>query len=430
MSSAYEIEHISGMEILDSRGNPTLQAQVQLKGGAQGIAMVPSGASVGSFEAVELRDNEKRYGGKGVLRAVEHVNQELNQLLQGQSANEQRDLDRQMCQLDGSADKSRLGANAILGVSIALARAVAAQKKQPLYAYIAELHGSTELSMPVPMLNVLNGGAHASNNIDLQEFMVQPVGASNFCEALQWGTEIYHALRTWLKKRGHTVAVGDEGGFAPNLSSNEQALEALVDSTHMAGFKMPAQIRLCMDCAATEFYKKGQYCLDGEKQQYTAEQFADYLMGLRARFPISSIEDGMAEEDWQGWSAHSMKTGKDTQLVGDDLFVTSMSRLERGIEEHIANAILIKLNQIGTLSETLDVIARAQKAGYGVVISHRSGETEDTTIADLAVGTAAGQIKTGAPCRSDRVAKYNRLLTIEAGAGDAIPYNGRIDQLN
>ena len=414
MSAMYTIQHIRGLEILDSRGNPTLQACVVLEGGAIGCANVPSGASVGSFEAVELRDHEKqRYGGKGVLKAVAHVENALRDLLHGKDAREQRSLDKAMCSLDGTENKSHLGANAILGVSLAIARAVAQQKKQPLYAYIAELCGTDSLSMPVPMMNILNGGAHASNNIDIQEFMIQPVGANTFGEALQWGTEIYHALRAWLKQHGHTVAVGDEGGFAPDLGSNHKALEALVAAVESAGFTMPGQICLSLDCASTEFYKGGYYCLEGEGQRYTSVQFADYLKELCAQFPITSIEDGMAEEDWDGWALLSERLCDRTQLVGDDLFVTSMSRLERGINTNIANAILVKLNQIGTLSETLDVIKHAQKAGYGVVISHRSGETEDSTIADLAVGTVASQIKTGAPCRSERVAKYNRLLRIE-----------------
>lgn len=424
MSNPYAIKTVSALEILDSRGNPTVKVSVHLAGGAVGHAGVPAGASVGSHEAVDLRDNDKRYGGKGVLRAVGHVNNELHNLLSGWDATEQSVLDAEICRADGTDTKSRLGANAVLGVSLAVAHAVANQKQTPLYNHLADLYGTESMSMPVPMMNILNGGAHASNNIDIQEVMIQPTGAPNFCEALRWGAEIYHALRSWLKQHSCTVAVGDEGGFAPDLSSNEASLEAVVAAIEQAGFVPGEQVFLTLDCAATEFFSDNHYHLAGEGVQYDAEAFATYLAKLCSNFPVSSVEDGMAENDWVGWKLLGERLPDTTQLVGDDLFATRLSRLERGINEGIANAILIKPNQIGTLSETLEVMKRARQAGYSTVVSHRSGETEDTTIADLAVGTGASQIKTGAPCRSDRVAKYNRLLTIEAHAKELIPYNG------
>jgi enolase len=423
------IVDIRAREVLDSRGNPTVQADVILDDGSKGTACSPSGASTGSREALELRDKDpKRYGGKGVLKAVGAVNGEIRDALLGRDAAAQTELDQVMIELDGTENKARLGANAILAASLAAARAAAVAKGKPLYAHIAELNGSAgSFSMPVPMMNIINGGEHADNNVDIQEFMVQPVGAPNFREALRYGAEVFHALKSVLHKQGLNTAVGDEGGFAPNLSSNAAALDAIMEAIAKAGFTAGKDICLALDCAASEFYKDGVYDLAGEGKKYNSEQFADYLAGLCAQYPILSIEDGMHESDWAGWAVLTQKLGAKAQLVGDDLFVTNTKILERGIKESIANSILIKFNQIGSLTETLAAIAMARKAGYTAVISHRSGETEDTTIADLAVATAAGQIKTGSLCRTDRVAKYNRLLVIEEELQGAAPYRGRAE---
>ena len=417
---------IIGREVLDSRGNPTVQADVILEGGFKGTACSPSGASTGSREALELRDKDpKRYGGKGVLKAVGAVNGEIKQALLGSDATAQAALDEVMIELDGTDNKAKLGANAILAVSLAAARAAAQAKGQALYAHIAELNGSLgHYTMPVPMMNIINGGEHADNNVDIQEFMIQPIGAPSFREALRYGAEVFHALKSVLGKQGLNTAVGDEGGFAPNLASNAAALDAIMDAITLAGFAPGKDICLALDCAASEFYADGVYDLAGEGKQYSSEAFADYLANLCAQYPILSIEDGMHESDWAGWAVLTEKLGSKVQLVGDDLFVTNTRILARGIEEHIANSILIKFNQIGSLTETLAAIAMARKAGYSAVISHRSGETEDTTIADLAVATAAGQIKTGSLCRTDRVAKYNRLLVIEEELRGTAPYRG------
>ena len=415
-----KIVEISALEVLDSRGNPTVQATVRLESGAVGVACAPSGASTGSREALELRDGDKaRYLGKGVLKAVEAVNGKIRDALLGMDARDQRGLDNAMLELDGTDNKATLGANAILAVSLAAAKAAANAKGVPLYAHIAELYGQPgQYSMPVPMMNILNGGEHADNNVDIQEFMVQPVGAANFREGLRMGAEIFHALKKVLSAKGLSTSVGDEGGFAPNLASNADALAVIKQAVADAGYTLGSDVTLALDCASSEFYKDGQYDLSGEGKRYDAEGFADYLAGLCADYPIVSIEDGMDESDWAGWKALTDKLGDKVQLVGDDLFVTNTKILKRGIDEQIGNSILIKFNQIGSLSETLDAIKMAQDAGFTAVISHRSGETEDTTIADLAVGTCAGQIKTGSLCRSDRVAKYNRLLVIEAELGD------------
>jgi enolase len=423
------IVDIRAREVLDSRGNPTVQADVILDDGSKGTACSPSGASTGSREALELRDKDpKRYGGKGVLKAVGAVNGEIRDALLGRDAAAQAELDQIMIDLDGTENKARLGANAILAASLAAARAAAVAKGTPLYAHIAELNGSAgKFSMPVPMMNIINGGEHADNNVDIQEFMIQPVGAPNFREALRYGAEVFHALKSVLHKQGLNTAVGDEGGFAPNLSSNAAALDAIMEAIGKAGFTAGKDICLALDCAASEFYADGLYDLAGEGKKFSSEQFADYLAGLVAQYPILSIEDGMHESDWAGWAALTRKLGDKAQLVGDDLFVTNTKILERGIKENIANSILIKFNQIGSLTETLAAIAMARKAGYTAVISHRSGETEDTTIADLAVATAAGQIKTGSLCRTDRVAKYNRLLVIEEELQGAAPYRGRAE---
>ena len=420
------IADIRAYEILDSRGNPTVQADVILDNGIVGTACAPSGASTGSREALELRDGDKqRYLGKGVLKAVENINTSIKQLLVGSDANDQRTLDQQMIDADGTENKSVFGANAILAVSLAAAKAAAEDKNIPLYAHIAEINGTSEYSMPVPMMNILNGGEHADNNVDIQEFMVQPVSATSFSQALQMGAEIFHALKKVLGSKGLNTAVGDEGGFAPNLSSNAEALAVIKEATEAAGYKLGEDVTLALDCAASEFYREGQYDLSGEGKVYSSEGFSDFLAELCEQYPIISIEDGLDESDWDGWKYQTEKLGEKIQLVGDDLFVTNTSILRRGIEMGVANSILIKFNQIGTLSETLDAINMAKEAGYTVVISHRSGETEDTTIADLAVATAAGQIKTGSLCRSDRVAKYNRLLRIEAELGNsAAPYKG------
>ncbi len=410
-----EITDIRAREILDSRGNPTLEAEVELSTGDVGSACVPSGASTGSREALELRDKDpKRYMGKGVLQAVENVNTRIREPLLGKSVFDQADIDNAMLNIDGTPNKGSLGANAILGVSLATAAAAAKAKKVELYEYLAEVDGSPgRYSMPVPMMNILNGGEHADNNVDIQEFMIQPVGAPTFSEALRAGAEIFHTLKSVLSKQGLSTAVGDEGGFAPNLESNEAALTAIMEAIDLAGYKAGEDIYLALDCAASEFYKDGRYVLAGENRSFDSAGFSDYLADLVAKFPILSIEDGLDESDWDGWKYLTEKLGDKCQLVGDDLFVTNPKILKQGIDKGVANSILIKVNQIGTLTETLEAMSLARTAGYTTVMSHRSGETEDTTIADLAVATAAGQIKTGSLCRSDRVAKYNRLLRIE-----------------
>jgi enolase len=420
-----EIVDIKAFEILDSRGNPTVEADVVLASGAVGSACAPSGASTGSREALELRDGDKsRYLGKGVLKAVANINTTIRDLLLGMDAEDQRAIDNAMIEADGTETKSVLGANAILAVSLATAKAVAIEKGVPLYQRIAQINGTEgQYTMPVPMMNIINGGEHADNNVDIQEFMIQPVGAATFAEALRQGAEIFHALKKVLVARGLNTAVGDEGGFAPNLPSNEAALEAIAEAVANAGYELGKDITFALDCASSEFYKDGKYSLSGEGKEFDAEGFAAYLDELSQKYPIISIEDGMDESDWDGWAALTRRIGDRVQLVGDDLFVTNTKILKRGIDNNIANSILIKFNQIGTLSETLDAIKMAKEANYSVVISHRSGETEDTTIADLAVATSAGQIKTGSLCRSDRVAKYNRLLRIEAEIGAA--YRGR-----
>ncbi len=422
------IADIRAFEILDSRGNPTVQADVILENGIVGTATAPSGASTGSREALELRDGDnERYLGKGVLTAVNNVNTVIKTLLLGVDAADQFGLDQIMITADGTHNKGVLGANAILAVSLAAAKAAAMYQDIPLYAHIANINGTPNTySMPVPMMNIINGGEHADNNVDIQEFMIQPVSAKTFSEALQVGAEIFHSLKRVLNNKGLSTAVGDEGGFAPNLSSNADALTVIEEATEAAGYKMGKDVTLALDCAASEFYKNGKYDLSGEGNIYSSEAFTDFLGKLCDQFPILSIEDGLDESDWDGWVYQTKTLGERVQLVGDDLFVTNTEILSHGIEMGVANSILIKFNQIGTLSETLDAIALAKSAGYSVVISHRSGETEDTTIADLAVATAAGQIKTGSLCRSDRVAKYNRLLRIEAELGQKLaPYRGR-----
>ena len=424
------IKDIKAREVLDSRGNPTVQADVILESGHIGTACAPSGASTGSREALELRDKDpSRYGGKGVLEAVKAANEDIKNILVGCDAAAQSSLDQAMIELDGTDNKAKLGANSILAVSLAAARAAAAAKGQSLYAHIAELNGGLSdgdqaYTMPVPMMNIINGGEHADNNVDIQEFMIQPVGAPNFAEALRYGAEIFHALRSVLNAQGLNTAVGDEGGFAPNLPSNAAALEAILTAIENAGFKAGEDICLALDCAASEFYKNNQYELKGEGKSYNSEEFVDYLADLCQQYPILSVEDGLDESDWDGWSILTRKLGDKVQLVGDDLFVTNTRILEKGISTNVANSILIKFNQIGTLTETLAAINMAKQAGYTAVISHRSGETEDTTIADLAVATSAGQIKTGSLCRSDRVAKYNRLLVIEEELAGTAIYRG------
>ncbi|TVP61527.1 MAG: phosphopyruvate hydratase [Halomonadaceae bacterium] len=420
------IADITAREILDSRGNPTIEADVTLESGIMGRACAPSGASTGSREALELRDQDPgRYLGKGVTKAVAAVTGPIRDALLGQSAADQQVIDRLMIDLDGTDSKANLGANAILAVSLAVAKAAAIELGRPLYAHIAELNGTPgQYSMPVPMMNILNGGEHADNNVDIQEFMIQPVAAKSFREALQIGAEIFHHLKKVLKAQGLSTSVGDEGGFAPDLPSNEAALAVIEQAVTAAGYQLGKDITLALDCAASEFYKDGVYDLKGEGKQYNGAEFTDYLAGLCDRFPIVSIEDGMDESDWDSWATLTRKLGDRVQLVGDDLFVTNTRILQRGIDEQIGNSILIKFNQIGTLTETLEAIRMAQKAGYTAVISHRSGETEDTTIADLAVATCAGQIKTGSLCRSDRVAKYNQLLRIEQQLGEKAVYNG------
>jgi enolase len=425
-----KIVEIKAREVLDSRGNPTIEADVILESGAAGFACAPSGASTGTREALELRDGDvNRYNGKGVLKAVEIVNTDIKSLLLGKDATDQRALDNAMIEADGTESKSKFGANAILAVSLAAAKAAAVYKGQPLYRHISELIDGVAgpYSLPVPMMNIINGGEHADNNIDIQEFMVLPVGAPSFREALRYGAEIFHALKSVLKAQGLNTAVGDEGGFAPNLPSNEAALEVIMEAISKVGLKAGQDVTLALDCAASEFYKDGQYNLAGENKVLDSAGFVDYLAGLCDRYPIISIEDGLDESDWDGWKILTEKLGSRIQLVGDDLFVTNTKILKEGIDKHIANSILIKFNQIGSLSETLDAIQMAKNAGYTSVISHRSGETEDTTIADLAVATAAGQIKTGSLCRSDRVAKYNQLLRIEEALGDAAIYRGRAE---
>jgi len=423
-----KIANIQAFEVMDSRGNPTIEAELTLVSGEVGAACAPSGASTGSREALELRDGDtSRYLGKGVLNAVANVNGPIRDLLMGFDVTEQRTLDGAMIDADGTDNKANFGANAILAVSLAASKAAAQNRKVPLYQHIADVNGSTEFTMPVPMMNIINGGEHADNNVDIQEFMVQPVGAPTFAEALRAGAEIFHALKKVLVDQGMNTAVGDEGGFAPNLPSNEAALEVIAQAVDKAGYQLGSDITLALDCAASEFYKDGVYDLAGEGKQFSSEGFSDYLAQLAAKHPIISIEDGLDESDWDGWKYLTEQTGDKIQLVGDDLFVTNTKILKQGIDLGVANSILIKFNQIGTLSETLDAIAMAKAAGYTAVISHRSGETEDTTIADLAVATAAGQIKTGSLCRSDRVAKYNRLLRIEAELAGKAPYRGLVE---
>ena len=414
-----EIVDVRAREILDSRGNPTLEAEVELRCGAVGSAMVPSGASTGSREALELRDQDAgRYLGRGVQKAVGHVNTSIRERLMGMDPMEQQTVDQAMLDLDGTDNKAVLGANATLGVSLATAHSAAVASRVKLYEHLAKLDETAgRYSMPVPMMNILNGGEHADNNVDIQEFMIQPVGVTSFAEALRAGAEIFHALKAVLKKEGLATAVGDEGGFAPNLASNRAALESIVVAIEKAGYTPGQDVYLALDCAASEFYHDGRYVLIGESREFSSEEFVGYLEGLVSEFPILSIEDGLDESDWDGWAHMTERLGDRVQLVGDDLFVTNPGILKRGIDNHVANAILVKVNQIGTLSETLEAIQVAREANYAVVISHRSGETEDTTIADLAVATAAGQIKTGSLCRSDRVAKYNRLLRIEDWSG-------------
>ena len=418
-----QIQSIHAREILDSRGNPTLEAEVVLESGARGSAAVPSGASTGSREAVELRDGDPgRYMGKGVRKAVANVNGLIQAELTAMAADDQAALDRRLIELDGTDNKGKLGANALLGVSLAAARAMAAQQGQPLWSYLLET-GRAEL--PVPMMNILNGGAHADNSVDMQEFMVLPVGAPTFSEALRCGVEIFHALKSVLKASGLNTAVGDEGGFAPDLPSNVAALDSLMEAIGKAGYAAGQDVYLGLDVASSEFYRDGRYRLESEGREFDSAGFAEYMADWVRQYPIISIEDGMDESDWQGWGIMTQMLGDKIQIVGDDLFVTNTRILQRGIDEHVANAILIKFNQIGTLTETMDAIRLATKAGYGSVISHRSGETEDTTIADLAVASSASQIKTGSLCRSDRVAKYNQLLRIEEALGRDAVYAGR-----
>jgi enolase len=415
------IAELDGREVLDSRGNPTIEVYCELDSGASGSAMVPSGASTGSFEAVELRDGDERFAGKGVQRAVANVRGEIAAALEGEEALDQRSIDFALIDLDGTPNKARLGANAILGVSLAVAKAAADEVDLSLFRYVGGVNAHV---LPVPMMNVINGGLHADNNIDFQEFMIVPHGAASFSEALRWGAETYHALKALLAGRGLSTAVGDEGGFAPNLSSNEEALKVLVDAITAAGRAPGEEVSIALDPAATEFYADGAYHLDGEDRVLSSAEFAAYFAEMASRYPIISIEDGMAEEDWDGWAAITAALGDSVQLVGDDLFVTNVERVQRGIDAGVANAVLIKVNQIGTLTETLETVALATSSAYRSVMSHRSGETEDVTIADLAVATNCGQIKAGAPARSDRVAKYNQLLRIEYELGGAAAYKG------
>lgn len=424
-----KIVDIKGREILDSRGNPTVEADVILDNGIIGRAVSPSGASTGSREALELRDGDKaRYLGKGVLKAVANINGAICEALVGKDPVDQATIDQIMIDLDGTENKTNLGANAILAVSLATAKAAAKSQGIPLYEHISILNGTPkQYSMPVPMMNIINGGEHADNNVDIQEFMIQPISAPSFTEALRMGAEIFHNLKAILTERKLSTTVGDEGGFAPNFSSNEAALSAIVAAVAKAGYKLGDDVTLALDCASSEFYKDGQYVLSGENKSFTSEEFADYLDNLTNLYPIISIEDGMDESDWAGWKTLTNKIGNKIQLVGDDLFVTNTKILKEGIDKGIANSILIKFNQIGSLTETLNAIKMAKNAGYTAVISHRSGESEDATIADLAVGTAAGQIKTGSLCRSDRMAKYNQLLRIEEELGKKAPYRGRTE---
>jgi enolase len=416
------IVDVVAREILDSRGNPTVEADVLLESGVMGRAAVPSGASTGSREAIELRDGDKdRYLGKGVLRAVENVNTEISEAIIGLDAEEQTFIDNSLIELDGTDNKSRLGANAILAVSMATAKAAAEEAGLPLYRYFG---GSGPMQMPVPMMNVINGGAHANNNLDIQEFMILPVGAQSFREALRCGAEVFHNLKKLVDKKGYPTTVGDEGGFAPNVSGNDEAIELILKAVEAAGYTPGQDVVLGLDCASSEFYKNGKYVLASEKMELSSAAFADYLATLAGKYPIISIEDGMAEGDWDGWKLLTDKLGKSVQIVGDDLFVTNPKILREGIQKGIANAILIKINQIGTLTETFAAVEMAKRAGYTNVISHRSGETEDSTIADIAVGLNAGQIKTGSLSRSDRIAKYNQLLRIEEDLGDAVSYPG------
>ncbi len=416
-----EIEYVIGREVIDSRGNPTVEVEVVLDSGARGRAIVPSGASTGEHEAVERRDGGDRYGGKGVQDAVGAVNGELADAVVGMDALDQRIIDREMIDLDGTDNKGRLGANALLGVSLAVAKAAAVELELPLYRYIG---GANAHLLPVPMMNVINGGVHADNSIDLQEFMIMPVGAPSYREALRWGVEVYHRLKQVLHDRGLSTAVGDEGGFAPNLPSNEDAIRVLIDAITAAGYTPGEQIAIALDPATSELYRDGAYHLSGEGKVLSSDDFVAYWSRLVDTYPIVSIEDGMAEDDWFGWATLTNAVGTKVQLVGDDLFVTNPARLQMGIERGVANSILVKVNQIGTLTETLEAVELAHHSGYTAVMSHRSGETEDTTIADLAVATNCGQIKTGAPARSDRVAKYNQLLRIEADLGEAAAYRG------
>ena len=417
------IVDVIAREILDSRGNPTVEADVLLESGVMGRAAVPSGASTGSREAIELRDGDAtRYLGKGVMQAVENINTEISEAIIGLDAQEQAFIDQTMIDLDGTENKSRLGANAILAVSMAVAKAAAEESGMPLYRYFG---GMAPMQMPVPMMNIINGGEHANNSLDIQEFMVMPVSAPTFREAMRCGAEIFHALKKLLDKKGHSTAVGDEGGFAPNLGSHAEALQLIMQAIEIAGYVPGQDVLLALDCAASEFYKEGKYHLAGENLQLTSQQFTDYLANLADQFPIVSIEDGMAEGDWDGWKLLTDRLGAKVQIVGDDLFVTNTRILKEGIQKGIANSILIKINQIGTLSETFAAIEMAKRAGYTAVISHRSGETEDSTIADIAVGLNAGQIKTGSLSRSDRIAKYNQLLRIEEDLGDTASYPGR-----
>jgi enolase len=417
-----EIVEVVGREVLDSRGNPTVEVEVVLDSGATGRAIVPSGASTGEYEAVELRDGGSRYLGKGVLRAVDNVNSHIAQVVIGMDATNQRSLDNALIDLDGTENKSRLGANAMLGVSLAVAHAAASELELPLYRAVGGPHAHV---LPVPMMNVINGGAHADNNVDLQEFMIMPVGAPSFREAVRWGVETYHTLKKVLADRGLSTAVGDEGGFAPNLSSNEAAVAILVEAIEKAGYAPGTDIAIALDPAMSELYRDGAYHLTGEGKVLSAPQMVEWWTSLVDRYPIISIEDGMAENDWSGWAQMTAALGSRIQLVGDDLFVTNTRRLQMGIDQSVANSVLIKVNQIGTLSETLDTVELATRHSYTSVMSHRSGESEDSTIADLAVATNCGQIKTGAPARSDRVAKYNQLLRIEEMLGDTARFRGR-----
>ena len=429
MKDYLEIESVRALEVLDSRGNPTVQVEVVTEGGFSGVAMVPSGASTGSFEAVELRDgNKERYLGKGVLKAVENVNEVISKEIEGMNVYEQAKIDATMIKLDGTENKGKLGANAMLGVSLAVAKAAAASLGMSLYNYIG---GVNAKELPVPMMNIMNGGKHADSSLSVQEFMIMPVGAKTFSECMRMGVEVYHNLKKVLKSKGYSTGVGDEGGFAPNLGSEEEAVELIIEAIKQAGYKPGEDVCLALDVAATEMFdeakkigKDGYYFWKTDEFK-TKDQMIDFIVELAEKYPIISIEDGLAEEDWESWKKLTERIGNKIQLVGDDLFVTNMKRLQKGIDNNTANSILIKLNQIGTLTETLDAIELAKRNGYTAVVSHRSGETEDTTLADVAVATNAGQIKTGAPCRTDRVAKYNRLLNIEAELGDVAVFRGR-----